>query len=196
MPVKKSFLLAIFLVTAMVLIFSFALAKSENAKNSNGLAVATSSGNSTSSAVKNQGQINAVQHRSVVANFVQALVHAADREKGGIGEQVRLIAQQQNQSASTTVQAMEKIQKRSRIETFIFGSDYKNLGAMRSEMVQTQNRLEQLVKLMKNVKNEADKTELQNQIMTLEQEQTRIQEFVAAQEGRFSLFGWLMRLFN
>ena len=82
------------------------------------------------------------------------------------------------------------------VKTFLIGTDYKNLGALRSEMVQTRNRFEQLSKLMENVQNEGDKTELQNQIQTLEQEQTRIESFIKAREGRFSLFGWLVKLFN
>jgi len=142
-----------------------------------------------------QGQINAEQHRNTVTDFVQNLLQTADKDEG-IGRQVRTIAQQQNQSASTTIQAMEKVQTRSKIKTFLFGSDYKNLGTLRSETVQTRNRLEQLNKVMENVQNEGDKTELQNQIQTLEQEQTKIENFIKAQESTFSLFGWLVKLFN
>ena len=63
-----------------------------------------------------QGQVNAEQHRSTVANFVQKLLQVSEREKG-IGAQVKTIAQQQNQSAETTIQATEKIQTRSKICT-------------------------------------------------------------------------------
>lgn len=142
-----------------------------------------------------QGEINLEQHRSAVANAVQGLLQVADRQ-GGIGQQVRTIAQQQNQSVDTTVTAMEKVQTRSKIKTFFLGSDYKNLGTLRSEMVQTENRLEQLNSLMTSVQNQADKTELQNQIQTLEQEELKIENFIKAQEGKFSLFGWAARLFN
>lgn len=142
-----------------------------------------------------QGQINAEQYRSTVANAVQGLLEVADRQ-GGIGQQVRTIAQQQNQSATTTIKAMEKVQTRSKVKTFFLGSDYKNLGTLRSEMVQTQNRLTQLNQLMTSVQNEGDKTELQNQIQTLEQEQTKIESFIGAQEGKFSLFGWLAKMLN
>ncbi len=144
---------------------------------------------------KVKNEINAEEHRSAVANFVQGLLQVADRE-GGIGEQVRVIAQQQNDSENTTTQAIEKVEKRNKIKTFLFGSDYKNLGALRSEMVQTRNRLEQLDRLLEDATDEANKTELQNQIQTLEQEQTKIESFIKAQEGRFSLFGWLLKLFN
>jgi hypothetical protein len=147
------------------------------------------------SAAGQQGQITSEQHRSVVAGFVQSLLQVADRE-GGIGEQVRTIAQQQNQSVSTTIQAMEKVQTRNRVKTFFFGSDYKNLGSLRNEMTQTETRLEQLNKVMENVQNEGDKAEIQNQIQTLEQEQIKIENFIKVQEGKFSLFGWLVKLFN
>lgn len=142
-----------------------------------------------------EGQTNAEQHRSAVANFVQGLLQVAERD-GGIGEQVRTVAQEQNQSASTTIKAMEKVQTRSRVKTFFFGTDYKNLGTLRSEMVQTRNRLEQLNRIMVNVQNEGDKTELQNQIQTLEQEQARMENFIKEQEGKFSLFGWLVKFFS
>lgn len=142
-----------------------------------------------------QQQINAQTHRSAVASFVQNLLRVADKETG-IGEQVRTIAQQQNQSASTTVQAMEKVQTRGKIKTFFLGSDYKNLGTLRSETVQTRNRLEQLNTLKESVQSEGDKTELQNQIQALEQEQVKIENFIKSQESKFSLFGWLVKMFG
>ncbi|MFA5754106.1 MAG: hypothetical protein WC905_01955, partial [Patescibacteria group bacterium] len=77
-----------------------------------------------------QEQINIEDHRSTVANFVMGLENIANRETG-IGQQVRTIAQQQNQSASTTMQVMEKVQTRSKVKTFFFGNDYKNLGTLR-----------------------------------------------------------------
>jgi len=153
-------------VLAIMFVFSFAFLA--NAKSTQGQGQVQSQ----------QGQVNAEQHKSAVADFVQGLLQIADRQ-GGIGEQVRTIAQQQNQSASTTVQAMEQIQTRSRIKTFLMG-----------------NRLEQLNKLMENVQNTAEETELQNQIQALEQEQTKIEDFIESQEGQFSLFGWLLKLFN
>ena len=140
-------------------------------------------------------QINTQQHQNTVTNFVQNLLQIANKENG-IGVQVRTIAQEQNQSASTTIEAMERIQKRGQFKTFLIGTDYKNTGALRSEMVQTQNRLEQLNQLMENIQNIEDKIGLQNQVKTLEQEQVKIESFVKDQEGKFSLFGWLVKIFN
>ncbi|MDD4761903.1 MAG: hypothetical protein PHZ25_02690 [Candidatus Pacebacteria bacterium] len=144
---------------------------------------------------KQQWQINAEDHQNVVSDFVESLLQVADRE-GGIGEEVRAIIHEQNQSASSTVQIIKKVQTRNKVKTFLVGSDYKNLGVLRSEMVQTENRLEQLNKIMERAQNEGDKTEIQNQIKTLEQEQVKIENFLKTQEGKFSLFGWFVKLFS
>ena len=171
--IKNNTLFMVFLVLALTLCFSIVFAKAQNEK-----------------------QVNSAEHRSTVATFVQSLLNIADKEQGGIGEEVKAIAQAQNDTKDKMADGIDKIQTRNKVKTFLIGTDYKNLGALRSEMVQTRNRLEQLNKLMENVQNEGDKTEFQNQIQTLEQEQTRIESFIKAQEGKFSLFGWLVKLFN
>jgi hypothetical protein len=142
--------------------------------------------------------VNAETHRVVVSNFVQSLLKMASTTKESsdmVGEQVRLIAQQQNTSASTTIMAMEKVQTRSKVQTFFLGADYKNLGTLRSETVQTRNRIEQLNRTMANMENASDTIEVKAQIQTLQQEQTRIEDFVKQNESKFSLFGWLTKLF-
>jgi hypothetical protein len=161
-----------------------------------GLAVKTVQGqNMNQEQNQKQIQTNAQIHESTVANFVQGLLGVVSAEEG-IGEQVKTIAQQQNNSASTTIQSMERVQARNQIQTFLFGSDYRNLGVMRSEMVQTRNRLDQLNKLLGNIQNEEDKTKLQNQVQLLEQEQIRVENFIEEQEKQFSLFGWLVKWFS
>ena len=147
-------------------------------------------------ASKSTGQINAEIHRSVVANFVQSLLKIASRSEGGIGDQVRVVAREQNLAKERVAEEIETVQNRNKIKTFLIGSDYKNLGQLRSEMVQTRNRLEQLTRLMENVASAGEKTELKEQVQNLEQERTRIENFIKAQEGKFSLFGWLVRLFS
>ena len=189
LKIKNS--LSVISILAIMFVFSFVFVVSVKAVQNQNL----NQGQIQKQNQQQQEQVNAEQHRSTVADFVQNLLQVADKE-GGVGEEVRVIAQQQNQSADTTIQAMEKVQTRSKTKTFFMGTDYKNLGVLRSEMVYTRNRLEQLNRLMENVQNEGDKTELQNQIQTLEQEQTRIEDFIKNQEGKFSLFGWLVKLFD
>ncbi|MFH0969166.1 MAG: hypothetical protein V1804_01525 [Patescibacteria group bacterium] len=143
----------------------------------------------------NKGQVNAESHRSTVANFVQSLLVVADRE-GGIGQQVKAIAQQQNDSKEKVAGEITAVESRSKIKTFFIGSDYKNMGDLRSQMVQTRNRIEQLKRLADKAENDQDKAELQTQIQTLEQEQANIDNFIIQNENKFSLFGWAVKLFS
>ncbi len=180
--IKNSSLFVASLLLAVAVIFF--LASLVVAKN------ATSTEKSTNNQA---GQVNAAEHRSTVANFVQTLLKAASSTEGGIGQQVRVIAQQQNDSDATTTKAIEIIQSRSKIKTFLIGSDYKNLGVLRSEIVKTRNRIDQL---NRTIQSATDTAEIQAQIQTLEQEQTKIESLIKAQEGKFSLFGWLLKMFQ
>ena len=141
--------------------------------------------------VQNREQIQKIS----VSDFVENILKIAN--KNGIGEQVKIIAQELNKSASTSIQAIEKVQTRSKIKTFLVGSDYKNLGELRSEIVQNRNRIEQLNdQLMNKINNISDQAELENQIENLKAEQTKIDNFIKEQEGKISLFGWLNKLIN
>jgi predicted transcriptional regulator len=142
-----------------------------------------------------KGRANAAAHRSAVASFVQSLNNIADREPGGIGEQVRAIAQEQNQAGEKVALAMEKVQNRNRFRTLLFGTDYKNTGAVRSEMVKTRNRIEKLNRIAADMEEGMDKTVLLEEAAALEAEQAKINEFIAANENKFSLFGWAVKLF-
>lgn len=143
---------------------------------------------------ENKKQDNAELHRSAVATFVQSLLTVADRE-GGIGQQVRTIAQEQNNLKDRAADIIYAVENRNKVKTFFIGTSYKNLGELRSQMVQTRNQIEQLKKLMVEA-NDQDKTELQNQIQLLEQEQTKINDFIVQNESKFSLFGWAVKFFR
>ena len=145
---------------------------------------------------QDNGKANGVEHRSVVATFVQGLLDVADKEQGGIGDQVKVIANEQNDSKDNVADAIDKVQNRSKVKTFLIGTDYKNIGQLRSEMVKTGNQIDQLKRLLDKTTNAESKTALQAQIQALEQEQQKINDFLKANESKFSLFGWFIKLFN
>lgn len=143
---------------------------------------------------ENDGQINADEHRSSVSLFVKSLLKIADRD-GGIGEQVREVAKAQNESASTTQDAIVEVENKGKFETFLFGSDYKNLGKLRTEVVKTENDITKLNNLAERAVNSTVKTELEAQIKALEDARAKVDAFIKAHENSFSLFGWLIRPF-
>jgi len=127
---------------------------------------------------QNEKQVNGAEHRSTVATFVRSLLNIADKEQGGIGEQVRVVAQEQNETKDKVADGIDKIQNRSKIKTFLIGTDYKNVGQLRSEMVKTGNQIDWLKKLLDKTTSEESKTALQGQIQTLEQGQQKIDDFL------------------
>ncbi|MDD5396658.1 MAG: hypothetical protein PHW24_01210 [Candidatus Moranbacteria bacterium] len=143
----------------------------------------------------NSGKLTGEEHRSTVATFVQSLLAVADRE-GGIGQEVRAIAQQQNDAKDRASNIINAVESRSKIKTFFIGTSYKNLGELRSQVVQARNQIDQLKRLADKAENDQDKTELQTQIQTLEQQQADIDKFITENENKFSLFGWAMKLFR
>jgi hypothetical protein len=161
-----------------------------------------SRGNATSTEMRNehasttaeaQGETMSGAYRSAVATFVQSLLSVANRE-GGIGAEVRTIAQSQNDSASTTATAMAKVDAKGPLATFLFGSDYKNLGVIQSELATTTNNIDQLQSVIASTTDATDKATLTDQLQSLESQQASLSAYVSAHENVFSLFGWLNKL--
>ncbi len=227
--IRKNLLITGFLVLALVLSFSIALAKEDdvNKSNINKSQINANENRDKTNEAENQAdrfktqknenenvneenanvnennnenqendnELNGEKHRSAVATFVQGLLKVADREKGGIGDQVRAIAEEQNDVENQEAEAIDQIENRSWLKTFFIGTDYKNIGQLRSTMVKTGNRIDQLKRLLDKTTSDATKTALQTQIQALEQEQQKINDFIKTNEGKFSLFGWLVKLF-
>lgn len=150
---------------------------------------------SESSSTDDNGKFSSESHRSMVAAFVHSLLGVADRE-GGIGAQVRAVAQSQNDSASVTATAFEKVEGRGSFHTFLTGSDYKNLGVLRSQIASTSANIMKIKAVLPQVTNKVDRTELNAQIKVLEDEQVKTDAYINAKENAFSLFGWLNRMFS
>lgn len=142
-----------------------------------------------------KGTTTAELHRSEVAKFVQTLLSSSTRI-GGIGEQVRLIAQEQASSTEKTVAAIEKVEQRGTFKTFIIGADYKNLGVIRSELVTMQNRVERLSAEAERMASSTEKNTLIQEIVALGEERLKIETFIKNNEDVFSLFGWVRKIFE
>lgn len=191
---KKIFIAFVTTLTIAFLLFNFASAKAQNEKGLNNAHQAREKIQAQNNAKINRGQ--AETHRSEVAEFVLNLLKVAEKEPGGIGEQIRNIAREQNEATEKIAPSLEKIEKRNKIKTFFIGTDYKNLGQLRSEMVRVRNRIERLKRLQERIENEQERNEIQSQIQAMERERARIEDFIKANEEKFSLFGWFLKLFN
>jgi len=176
--------------------------KATSSINNNDLGEATSSDSDSDSESESESDSdNATssnmgeQHRSEVAKVVQSLVKVANKDSN-IGEEVRAVAQQEKDSGDKVKEKMNTVEKRNGFKTFLIGSDYKNLGDLRSELVTTQNNLDRLNVALEKTTSSTTKAELQTQIDKLSTILTNAKNFIKSEEGKFSLFGWLLKMFN
>ncbi|HEY4511980.1 MAG TPA: hypothetical protein VJH55_04020 [Candidatus Paceibacterota bacterium] len=164
-------------------------AKDNREASTQGNATSTSAKNKdTSGTVSTRSKITSETHRSTVATFVKSLLAVADRQ-GGIGPQVRVVAKSQNDSASTTAHAITKVEKRGFLRTFFFGQDHKNLTLIRGEIATTTANIARLNVLLTQTTSITDRAELALQIQALESELVKVEAYVKAREGKFSLLG-------
>lgn len=157
-------------------------------------------GSTTSeTAQNNQGDNNATStgesNRSEVATRVQALLSIANRD-GGIGAEVRTIAHDYASSTDKIDTAKAEVDGRPGWMTFLIGSDYKNLGAIRSELSTTQNSINRLTSARDRATDPTVKADLTAQVTALTNSASTTDAFVTAHENSFSLFGWFFHAFN
>lgn len=143
---------------------------------------------------RGKGEDISGEHRSAVAIFVQSLLRIANRD-GGIGAEVRAVAQSQNESASTTAEALAKVESRSKLWAFFFGTDWKSVGKIRSELAKTGSDVRRLETTLTETSDVSVKADLTAQLTALKAEQAKIEAFVESHEKSFSLLGWFTKLF-
>lgn len=141
--------------------------------------------------LQNRNQ-NAVQNMSEVAKRVQQLLQI--RIEGGIGQQVRQIAQEQNQAQAQIQEQLKKLSSKGKLARLLTGTDYKAVKNLKAQLEQNQQRIRQLAQLQNQLSNQGDMVLVQETIQALVQENTALQERIAAEEQAKSLFGWLFKL--
>lgn len=136
----------------------------------------------------------AEQRRSQVASAVQEMLQVADRS-GGIGEQVRVVAQAQNQNQEKLEASLEKVQSRSALLKFFIGPNYGEISNAEKVLAQNQEQISQLNELKSQVANQGDQQKLTEQIQVLEQANSQISASLGEAQKGFSLLGWAFKLF-
>lgn len=135
------------------------------------------------------------QRRSQVANAVQAMFQVAD-QNGGIGQQVRTIAQNQNQNQVKLEQNVEKIQSRGGFAKFFVGPNYGEIKNAQKTLEQNREQIRQLNQIGTQLSNQGDQRQLTKQIRILEQVSQEIETLLTDAQSGFSLFGWLNKLIS
>jgi len=143
----------------------------------------------------NLRNVVAREHMSVVAQEVEQLLSNRE-EKGGIGQQVREIAQQQKQVQEEVRQQLEKIEARQGFLKKLIGPNFKAIRNVRQHLEQNQLRIERLEQLRDQLSIQTDEDNVDQAIQALKEQGQVLQEQITAEEHTKSVFGWLFRLFS
>ena len=141
------------------------------------------------------GTATATQRRSQVANTIQEMLRLADRN-GGIGQQVRIIAQTQTQNQEKLEMSLQKVQSRSGFAKFFVGPNYGEVNNAKKLLEQNQEQVKQLNQIKDQLADQGDQQILIEQIKTLEQADLEIQSSLGVAQKGFSLLGWVFRAFS
>jgi hypothetical protein len=134
-------------------------------------------------------------HMNRVSEFANKL-YEVGKEDRQIKNDADDIAKETLDSGTSTSEAIDKVNERGAFTTFFLGSDYKNLGKLRSELARTDKIVERLDTLASSTADSAVQAQLNDQIKILQDAQAKVKTFVTSHENSFSLFGWFMKFFN
>jgi len=171
--------------------------KTQNAGEDSQLQVSTKeSFQANEEAVSSQGRSDtARQNMSVVAEKVEELLSDETRQ-GGIGQQVKDIANQQKLAQTEIRGQMDKLNSRQGFIKKLFGADKKAIKNLGQQIEQNQLRIQQLQELQTQVTNQADETQIQELTQALVEQNTALADQVQAEEQVGSVLGWLISLFT
>lgn len=188
-----------FSVIALSLVFGLAsfvaVAKNDNAKaQSKGKTVNTKN---FEKADTTKGTTNAQLHKEKSEEVTKTLKEEAKKQKDAgnteVGDQIQQVVTEQEQTQEETADAIAEVESRGKVKTFLVGTDYKNLGQLRSSLVHNRNEIRKLTKSLAQVVTPEEKALIEAQLLTLTQERERIKTVITTNESSFSLFGWVSR---
>lgn len=135
------------------------------------------------------------QKMSRVAQEVEELL-STQFKQGGIGEQVRIIAQEQHQAQEQIAADLSKLSNRQRWLKRLIGPDYQTLTSLADQISQNEARIQQLSDSQAELTDETELLAIDEAIQALTDQNTLLQEQVAVENDYVSVFGWLVKLFN
>ena len=169
--------------------------KTKNASEAQQLTVKTAEQEAVSEGTKSAAPRNdvAIQNMSDVAKGVEEIL-TTKTLKGGIGDQVRIIVQEQKQSQDQIRLQIDKVASRSGLLKSLIGPDYKALNNINEQIVQNELRIQQLTEFKNQLTNSGDITMVQEEIDALVQQDVSLQSLIVTENKTGSLFGWLIKL--
>lgn len=89
-----------------------------------------------------------------------------------------------------------EVRSKGKIKTFLVGSDYKNIGQLRSQLALNESCIKKINDLLGDTQSEENKNLMQQQLNFLTEKNAEINQVILENEDKFSLFGWAVKFFN
>lgn len=141
--------------------------------------------------LKNQ---NGQENMGEVAKRVHELLNT--RTSGGIGDQIRLVAQEQVQTQQRIQDQLDKLNKRSRLLKFFIGNDIKEVAALKAQLEQNRLAIQNLTQLRIELANSADQTNIEAAVQALTDQNTTLEDTIGKAEAEKGIFAFIIRLFS
>lgn len=134
-------------------------------------------------------------HKSVVAKAVEDLLYVANVEGDNkLGIRVRDIARAQRDSADKVNTLVDDAQTRSDFASFLLGPKYTDLKGIQQQITDNQSRIQSLSQVKSQLTDADLQAVIQEHLIALTEENTKLQSFVSGKELNKGLFGWVFRL--
>lgn len=143
-----------------------------------------------------KGLERSMERRSTVATAVQEIIKATEDNKGGIGEQVRVIAQNQNANQNEVEDKIEKVENRNAFSKFLFGVSYGELKNAKKILENSKEEITALEELKDKITDKKDLEVINSQIEAIKKVITDTELEIESSDDNFSLLGWMFKLFN
>lgn len=129
-------------------------------------------------------------------DVVDNLRDVADIEDDNIGQAVRRMAQDQEDSAKKVGEVVSKIDDRNVVAQTLLGASEKDLSALEQEIADNKARALTLTQVAETMTDPDIKTILMDQVAVLNGQTAKLETFVSGQRDRLSVFGWFFHLFQ
>lgn len=149
---------------------------------------------------KKPPSINATLFKKNMVEAIEELdeVAVSENSEGNVevGEELQEIAETEEEVVEDVVEVIEEIEGENKFKVLLIGTDYKNLGKLRSNLVHNRNQIRKLTKTTEKVQSEESNLAIQEQLIVLTQERERIKDVIEENESQFSVLGWIRKFLS
>lgn len=190
--------LTLFVVPATVLIAIFSFASISLADNNKGRGDEERSAKSIHIEDENEDSDRGLKLGPRLQMWLHASSTASTTPRFGkeVAKEVKETLEDHASSSERSHRAREKVDGRPVWMILLVGADFKNLGALRSELAHTQNDLHRLERTLASTTDPVALAEIQAQIDVIHNNASTTSAFLEEHESTFSIFGWFFKFFS